>query len=167
MAKRPKIKKLVGNIIGQPPISQTVEILDPAKMKFAQLVADGMTLTDAIKESYPELAASKWVSRYAHRLAKDPKIREQIESLQQAMRVQFVIAAPAALDRLEGLAENSTNEKVKLEANLELLNRAGMQPPQRVETLHIGLWGQLSAEDVRGMIKKNLDGSESKREESK
>lgn len=160
---RPKIKSIVGNITNQPPLTQVIEILDPAKMKFAALVAEDWTLMDAFKEAFPELSASKWVSRYAHRLAKDPKIREQVEELQQAMRVQFIINAPRALDRLEDIAENSRNERVKLDANIEILNRAGMQSPIRVETLHIGLWGQLGAEDIRGMIKKNIDGLTSAR----
>lgn len=166
---RPKVKNFIPNITNQPPITQALEIkiMDPSKMKFAALVADDWTLMDAFKEAFPELSSSKWVSRYAHRLAKDPKIREQVEELQQAMRVQFIINAPRALDRLEEIAETSKNERVKLDANIEILNRAGMQAPQRIETLHIGLWGRLSSEDIRGMIKSNIDNLASSREEGK
>ncbi len=163
--KRPKIRNIVGNITGQPPLTQAVEILRPEEMRFASLVADGSSLMEAFKDAYPDLASSKWVSRYAHRLAKDPKIRTQVEELQQVMRFQFIINAPRALDRLEEMAETAGNARVKLDANIEILNRAGLQPPQRTETLHIGLWGRMSSEDIKGMIKRNLDGLTSVRED--
>lgn len=138
--------------------------LTKRQLRFCEAVVEGKTLTQAFLEAWPEYKFSKWVSNYASKIASDPKIRDQIEQLQQAVRTQFVINAPRALDRLEELAEEAKSEKVKLEANLQILDRAGLGAPQKVEMLHVGIFGNLSAEDVRSLIRKNIDGLSSTRD---
>lgn len=96
------------------------------------------------------------MGRYASKLAKSPRIREQIELLQQAVRAHFVIMAPKAADRIEELAETAKSEKVKLAANQEILRQGGITPPQRVESIHIGIFGNASAEDMRNVVRAKI-----------
>lgn len=64
---------------------------------------------------------------------------------------------PDALERVKDLARNAKAERVKLDANLEILDRGGMKAPQRVENLQIGIFGSLDADDLKAILKKNLE----------
>ena len=135
--------------------------LNAKEAKFVELVgAQGFNLSEAYRLVYPEKASSKWAGIYASKLATSPKIKEQIELLRQAMRAQFAVLALKAVDRVEELAENARNERVKLDANIEILRQAGLAPPQRVENVHIGIFGNASAEDVRHLIRKKVDSAQ-------
>ncbi len=101
--------------------------------------------------------AVETMRKYAIAVLSRPKIKGLIEELQQGMRYQFIIMSPAALQRLEDLAMNAVSEKVKLDANLEILDRGGMKPPERVEVVHTGIFGEASLADVKGILKRNLD----------
>jgi hypothetical protein len=140
------------------PITGENSILSPEVFRFAQLVSTGIGPTEAYKQTYPDQALrAKNLTVMAYKLAKNPKVREQIGVLQEAVRLQLIAEAPAAFDRVKDLAENAKGEKVKLEANLEILDRAGLKPPSRVETVQIGLWGSLSQEDMRSVVKRRLE----------
>lgn len=140
------------------PITGDSPIFAPEAFRFAQLVASGASPTEAYKQTYPDQALrSKNLTVMAYKLAHNPKVREQISILQEAVRLQLIAEAPAAFDRIKNLAENAKGEKVKLEANLEILDRAGLKPPNRVESIQIGLWGSLGAEDIRGLVKRRLE----------
>lgn len=139
-------------------ISGTTPIFAPEAFRFAQLVATGISPTEAYKQTYPDQALrSKNLTVMAYKLAHNPKVREQITILQEAVRLQLIAEAPAAFDRVRELAENAKGEKVRLDANLEILDRAGLKPPSRVESIQIGLWGSLGAEDIRGLVKRRLE----------
>lgn len=155
-----KVEVLVPEVMegDETPITGSDPIFAPEAFRFAQLVAGGASPTEAYKQTYPDQALrSKNLTVMAYKLAHNPKIREQITILQEAVRLQLIAEAPAAFDRIKQLAESAKGEKVKLEANLEILDRAGLKPPQRVEQIQIGLWGSLSQEDVRGMVKRRLE----------
>lgn len=129
------------------------------------MVATGDTLVDAFTEAFPDRSHSKWVHKYAYKVAKDPRIRDQIELIQQAVRAQFVIAAPKAFQNLLDLADNAKGEKVKLQANVEILDRAGLKPPEKVEMLHVGIFGSASNEDIRSLIRGRIEGPENTKED--
>ena len=122
---------------------------------------------DAYAEVYPQLSSSKWLGKYASRLAKSPRIREQIELIQQAIKAQFAVMALAAVDRVEELAKDAKNERVKLDANQEILRQGGIIPPQRTESIHIGIFGNASTEDMRALVRNNLNKTRTKFEEEK
>lgn len=131
-------------------------ICTAAEKQFAQLVADGVKPVDAYAQAFPEKKESKWLRDYARQLAMEPRIREQIELIQQACRLQFVIEAPSALERMVRLAETADSEKVKLDANKDILDRAGLKPPDRVESVHVGIFGSASAEDIRNLLRQKM-----------
>lgn len=150
--------EIVEEVEEMEPITGTNAILSPEVFGFAQLVATGVGPTEAYKQTYPNQALrTKNLTIMAYKLAKNPKVREQIGVLQEAVRLQLIAEAPAAFDRVKDLAENAKGEKVRLEANLEILDRAGLKPPSRVETIQIGLWGSLSQEDMRSVVKRRLE----------
>ncbi len=132
-------------------------ILSPEVIQFATLVANKVGLTEAYRMAFPGKKHYKNIGVYAYQLAKNPKVREQIAIIQEAVRLHIVAEAPAALSRLIDLAENAESEKVRFEANRDLLDRAGLKPPARVESIHVGLFGSASAEDLRQLIRNKLE----------
>ena len=151
-------KVLEPEVVEESQISGEENIMTPQVLSFARLIADGKSPTQAYRETHPESQAkARTLSRMAYQLAKNPKVREQITILQEAVRLQIITEAPAAFSRIKDLAENAKAERVKLDANLEILDRAGLKPPNRVETIQVGLWGSLSSEDMRNLIRRRLE----------
>lgn len=139
-------------------ISGNTQILSPQVMKFATLVAQGVGPTDAYKDTYPDkVDRVRNLKQAAYKLAHSPKVKEQITIIQEAVRLQIITEAPAAFERIKELSENAKGEKVRLEANIEILDRAGLKPPQRVEQIQIGLWGSLSQQDMRQIVRRRLE----------
>jgi len=132
-------------------------ILNPEVLLFATLVGQGEGLSSAYRKAFPGKAQRHRLDVYAYQLAKNPKVREQISIIQEAVRLQIITEAPAAFERIRELAEGAQHEKIRLDANRDILDRAGLKPPQKVESLHVGLWGSLSQEDVRNMIRNKLE----------
>lgn len=149
---------LIPEIVEDEHISEDKPLLTPQVFEFAQLVASGKGPMEAYKITHPDSKAqARSIARLAYALAKNPKVREQIATIQEAVRLQIITEAPAAFVRLKELAENAKGEKVKLEANLEILDRAGLKPPARVEQISIGLWGSLSQEDMRNLVRRRIE----------
>jgi hypothetical protein len=139
-------------------ISGDRSILSPETMKFATLVAQGVGPSQAFRTVFPERAAEiKSVRHAAYLLAHNPKVKEQISLLQEATRIEIILEAPSAFERVKEIATNAKNEKVRLDANLDILDRAGLKPPQRVEQIQIGLWGSMSQEDMRNLVRRRLE----------
>lgn len=89
----------------------------------------------------------------------NPNVRAYVEQLQQAMRQKFVEMAPSAQIRLEELSLSATSEKVRLEANIQILDRAGMKPPEKVEFSGIGIFGNASIDEIREQLRKSVEDS--------
>jgi len=153
MTKKKEKEVLVPEVVDDTP---SKSILAPEAMLFATAIASGMRMDEAYIMSHPDKASSKWVSAYANRLAKNPKVKEHIALIQEATRLQIVLAAPEAFNRLKELSETAKSEKVRLDATRDLLDRGGLEPPRRVETLSIGVFGSLSSEDMRNIIRGKL-----------
>jgi hypothetical protein len=132
--------------------------LTQAQETFAKAFASTGRLTESYRLAYPN-NHGQYVYRDASRLLKNPKIQETIEKIQQDCRAQFIFMAPTALERLEDLAINAGSEKVKLQANVEILDRAGLKPPEKVELSHLGAFGAASLEEIKEMIRANIEGS--------
>lgn len=135
-------------------------LLTEGQLKFAQEVAKGTRLNEAYTLAFPDSKGSKLVNNYASRLVRNPKVRQEIELLQHAARMQFIMDAPRAAQKMIELSENAKQERVQLEATKDILNRAGLQPPQRVETVAIGIFGSASSEDIRALLRNNLEKKE-------
>lgn len=80
----------------------------------------------AIEAGYSETSARTLGSR----LAKDPRILQEIY---RRTVEQIALAAPKALATVERLATTARSEKVQLEAAADLLNRAGIKAPDKVD----------------------------------
>ncbi len=109
-------------------------------------------ITESYRKAYPT-ASAKWAASEAYKLMRNPKIKGLIEQISQDMRAKFTLLAPAALERLEDLAENADSEMVKLKANQEILDRAGLRAPDKVELSLPGIFGDASPEAIKAMIK--------------
>ena len=125
-----------------------------AEKEFAETIVEtgGDNISAAYRKAYPN-AATKYLAQEAYKLLRKPKIQSLIEQIQQDLRAKFILLAPAALERLEDLAENSEHDKVKLEANKEILDRAGLKAPERVEMGILGVFGQMDPEKIKSMVR--------------
>jgi len=66
----------------------------------------------------------------AGKLMKDPKILQEIYRRTVS---RMAVLAPGALAKVQKLSENARSEYVQLEASRDLLDRAGMKAPDRVD----------------------------------
>jgi len=84
----------------------------------------GNAKKSAVMAGYPEKSAKQ----KGHELKKQfaDEIKSQIER-------NVLDAAPIALSAMRRLAEDATSESVRLAANKDLLDRAGLKPTERVE----------------------------------
>ena len=141
--------------------------LTEGQERFCQLVAHEpeRKLVDAYAEAYVierDKLESDSVAWMASKMYSKPNIKARIEAIQQQCRTRFVDLAPKAIDQIEQLSTSSKNEMVRLKASQEILHQSGLIPPTRVEMAHVGIFGQASAEDVRAMLRKNLEEKEEK-----
>ena len=109
-------------------------------------------ITSSYKKAYPN-CAEKWASQEAYRLLRNPRIKSLIEQIQQDIRSKFILLAPGALERLLDLSENADSEKVKLQASIEILDRAGLKAPDKVELSLPAIFGDADPEKIKQMIR--------------
>lgn len=132
--------------------------LNARQAKFAQIYLETQDPILAYKEAYPETAAkTKYLSSNAYHKLSDPKLKSLIEEIQQGLRAQYILLSPEALANLVDLANHAESEKVKLEANKEILYGAGLKPPEQIEMKQVGIFGSASPEDIRDLIRKQLE----------
>lgn len=132
--------------------------INTRQAKFAQIYATTNDAILAYKEAYPENASkAKYVNSSAYHKLSDPKIKALIEEIQQGSRAQLIMLAPDALQNIIDLANNAESEKVKLDANKEILYGAGLKPPEQIEMKSVGIFGSASPTEIRDMIKAGLE----------
>jgi hypothetical protein len=135
------------------------------QIAFAKYYAETQDAVESYKLAYPDNAKKvKYLKSTAYHKLSDPKIKSLIEEIQQGIRAQFVLLSPEALDNIINLANNAESEKVRLEANREILWGAGLKPPEQVELKAIGIFGSASVEDIRDMIRAQLEEPEPEQE---
>ena len=128
------------------------------QIMFAKIYSETGNAIDAYKLSYPENAAkAKYLNSTAYHKLSDPKIKSLIEEIQQGLRAQYILLSPDALNNLVELATNAESEKVRLQANQAILDGAGMRPPMQVELKQTGIFGGASPEDIRDLIRRQLE----------
>ncbi len=136
------------------------------RKKFASIVATGdsdgnpVTLTDAYVAVYDRSHIDRQRARInAGRVFRRKSTQLFLQEILENCRDKFIELSPAAQERLDALSCSAESEKVKLQANLEILDRAGLKPPQRVEVGTVGVFGSLSAEDIREEVRNRLEGN--------
>ena len=131
--------------------------------KYTEKVSDMVDNKAAARDSYREVydpnskKTTQQIARSTNDILRNPKIKSVIDQIQQGCRLQFTLMAPDALVRLEEMAKNAKGEKVKLQANIEILDRAGLKPPDKVEIAGVGIFGEASLDEIRNILRGNLD----------
>jgi hypothetical protein len=137
----------------------------PKEHKFATEVlkhSTEMSTSQAAQIAYKEVYDPKKVINdqaarsMGMKVLNRPQVKALVDALQQGVRYQFILMAPAAQERLEDLAVNAKSEKVKLDANIEILDRAGFKPPEKVELATVGIFGSASPDEIREVLRQNL-----------
>lgn len=125
---------------------------------FAKIYAETQDAIVAYRTAYPDRADKvKYLKSTAYHKLSQPNMKALIEEIQQAMRAQYVLMSPEALDNLWRLATDAESEKVRLEANREILYGAGLKPPEQIEMKQVGIFGSASPENIRDMIRAHLE----------
>lgn len=138
----------------------------PSQLSFAEdvVATNYNNITESYRKAYPN-ASAQYASQSAHELMRNPHIRTLIEQISQDLRAKFTLLAPEALARLEDLAENADSEKVKLAANIEILDRAGLKAPDKVELSLPGVFGDANPEEIKRRIRERQELAEKARKE--
>jgi phage terminase small subunit len=133
--------------------------LSAQQIKFAKVYAETHNAIEAYKAAYGEERASKvkYLQSTAYHKLDDPGVRALIEHIQQGLRAQYIMAAPDAFENLCQLADHAESEKVRLEANKEILYGAGLKPPDEVTLRHTGIFGGVPISEIRNMIKNHVE----------
>lgn len=133
--------------------------LNAKQKKFAEIYAETNDAVQAYKVAYLEDSKKevKYLKSTAFHKLDNPGIRALIDDIQQAMRAQYVMLAPEALDNLVDLATNAENEKVKLDANREILHGAGMRPVEEVTLKAVGIFGGVSLSEIKERLRQNME----------
>ena len=136
--------------------------LSAKQTMFAKIYAEnGGDAVAAYKEAYGDAAKNvKYIKSTAYHKLDDPRVRSLIEEIQQALKAQYVLLAPDALNNIVDLANNAENERVKLDANKEILYGAGLKPAEEVKLTGAGIFGSNSTDDIKEMIRKHLEEEE-------
>lgn len=131
------------------------------QVTFAKIYSETGNAIEAYKLAYPDSASkAKYINSTAYRKLDNPKIKALIENIQQGLRAQYIMLAPDALNNLVDLANNAESEKVKLEANKEILYGAGLKPPEQISLKAVGIFGSASPEEIRDLIRAQLEQSD-------
>ncbi len=137
------------------------------QITFAKVYAETSDAIRAYKEAYGEEHAGKvkYLKSTAYHKLSTPGIKSLIEEIQQAMRAQLVLMSPEALDNLWDLANNAESEKVRFDANKEIMYGAGLRPPDEIKLSTTGIFGSTPADEIRDMIRANIEQVDDKKEE--
>lgn len=140
---------------GRPP---KVKVTD-GQAKFAiEFVNNGGNATKAYQQAYPNNSISKGdLNKRASECLRSPGVKKLIEEIQQECRTRFIHEAMDAFDRLLYLSKFADSEKVKLDANIEILDRSGLKAPERVELTTLGAFGNAAPEEIRQEVKKRQE----------
>lgn len=104
-------------------------VLTPQQEKFIECyVATGNATQSAIKAGYSENGAS--------RRGYELKNRYQAE-IDKRTRAAIKNLVPEALHQLKSLALQSESEQVRFQATRDILDRAGLKPTEKVETVTV------------------------------
>jgi len=135
---------------------------------FAKIYAETGDAIKAYKEAYEENAGKvKYLNQTAYKKLNNPTIKALIEEIQQGLRAQLVMLAPDALNNIYDLAMNAESEKVRLEASKEIMYGAGLKPAEEVKLSAAGIFGGTPVEDIRDMIRQNIDNTDEQTQEVK
>jgi hypothetical protein len=126
------------------------------QLKFAEEYARSGNASASYREAYPD-GSPKLASSESYKLLHNPNIKALVEQIQQDMRARFVLIAPEAQERLENLSKTAISEHVRLQANLEILDRAGLDSPKKVELSGLGVFGDAKPDDLKDMIKRKCE----------
>jgi len=126
------------------------------QLKFAEEYARTGNARASYRIAYPDCSPDN-ASPESYKLLRNPNIKALVEQIQQDMRARFVLLAPEAQERLETLARTASSEHVRLQANLEILDRAGLDAPKKVELSGLGVFGEAKPEDISAAIKRQCE----------
>jgi phage terminase small subunit len=105
------------------------QVLTPQQEKFIEcFVASGNATQSALAAGYSEKGAGRqgYCLKNRYQAEIDKRTRAEIKSL-----------VPEALRQLKSLALQSESEQVRFQATRDILDRAGLKPTEKVETVNV------------------------------
>ena len=109
------------------------------KKVFVNAIKDGYTQQAAAIRAFPELVSNpEYASTKASRMMRQKKVRRMLED-----------ESEGAVSRIAELSKKARNEKVKLDANRDLLDRAGFKAVDKVQTQSLHVEARVDLSDPR------------------
>jgi len=124
--------------------------------KFAIEIVAGKKPMEAFRAAYPD-TSEEYVRKKTYAVFHNPRVQNLIKELQEQARAKFIEMLPEAIERLLVLAKTADSEKVRLEANKEIIHQGGLIPPQRVEVETTPVFGGAELESLRDELRQRLD----------
>jgi len=130
------------------------KLLTPEEKTYIKLRATGVSKDDAYAMAFEEDGGSWELTQKATALEKREDIVAELQRLKEELKKKIVEEAPNAFERLVELSKYARSEKVRLDANKNILDRAGFNEPVKLQTLAI--FSFMTPEQLKEMLRAHM-----------
>ena len=130
------------------------KLLSPEEKTYVKLRAAGIPKNDAYAMAFNEEGGEMELVAKASSLERRHDIVAELQRLKEELKKKIVEEAPDAFNRLVELSKFARSEKVRLDANKDILNRAGFQEPVKLQTLAI--FSFMTPEQLKEMLRAHM-----------
>ena len=130
------------------------KLLTPEEKTYIKLRAAGVSKDDAYAMAFEEDGGSWELTQKATALEKREDVVAELQRLKEELKKKIVEEAPNAFERLVELSKYARSEKVRLDANKNILDRAGFNEPVKLQTLAI--FSFMTPEQLKEMLRAHM-----------
>lgn len=137
-------------------INRAIEkALSAEELLYARLRATGMDPDSSYDlafrpEDIPEEEKKKAIASLEH----NPDIVAELHRIRESLKAEIVKEAPYAFKRLVQLAKGARSERVRLEANKDILDRAGFSEPIKIQAM--SLFALMTPEQLKEILRMHM-----------
>ena len=149
-ARRKRRKKTIVEEVNE-------KILSPEEREYLKLRAAGVDKKEAYRLAFhvkEDEVSDSAVRMRANRLEKRPDIVAEMQRIKDELNQRIFQEAPDAFERIVELSKFAKSEKVRLEANRDILSRAGFHEPVKLQSLAI--FNIMSPDQIKNMLRENM-----------
>lgn len=113
------------------------KLLTPEERIYAKLRSIGLSKPEAYKIAFDDDSPRSELSLKADSLESRQEILSELQRLKDHLKHEILKEAPNAFKRLVELSRFAKSEKVRLDANRDILDRAGFSEPVKLQSFAI------------------------------
>ncbi|RKZ07375.1 hypothetical protein DRQ05_03190 [bacterium] len=134
------------------------KVLSAQEKLYAKLRATGMPPAEAyslaFEDDVDEDMGKRELARKAKEIERKPHVLSELQRIKEELKIRMVEEAPDAFERIVELSKLAKSEKVRLEANRDILTRAGFNEPVKLQSLAI--FALFTPEQLREMLREKM-----------